>query len=248
MNIIQSICLFLLPSSFNRLIFKRSKNVKISPKAKIGFSFIRCNKLELGNNAKIGHLNFIKITGGVIMKSDTSIHHLNFIKGDFQIQLENGAWINNQNKISSISHSYHKIYLKLGEKAAIGVNHLLDMTDSISIGDYSMLAGAQTQIWTHSFFFSKNSSRFARLDASVSIGKHCYIGSRCCILSGVRIDDAITIGAQTCISKSLSKQGLYVSQGIRFLEFDPDKRMNEFGEPVDNTFIYNKDAEEHSSN
>lgn len=64
MNIIQSICLFLLPSSFNRLIFKRSKNVKISPKAKIGFSFIRCNKLELGNNAKIGHLNFIKITGG----------------------------------------------------------------------------------------------------------------------------------------------------------------------------------------
>lgn len=181
------------------------------------------------------------------MKKGTSIGHINFIKGDFSVSMECNSWIKNQNKISSTSHSYHKVVLSLGERAAIGAGHLLDMTDSVTIGDYSMLAGAGTQIWTHAFFFSKNSSKFARLDASVSIGKHCYIGARCCILSGVTISDAVTIGAQTCVSKSLDKQGLYVSQGLRYIEFDPDMRMASFHTPMDKDFIFSKDVEERNN-
>lgn len=34
------------------------------------------------------------------------------------------------------------------------------------------------------------------------------------------------IGANTCVSKNLDMSGLYVSQSLRFIEFDPDKKMS----------------------
>ena len=120
------------------------------------------------------------------------------------------------------------------------MKQLLDMTDSITIGESSMLAGADTQIWTHSFLFSKTEKKYARIDSPVVIGKHCYIGARCTILSVVNIADAITVGACTCVSKSLNVQGLYTSQDLKYKKFDPDERMENLGRPVMNTFIYRK--------
>ena len=247
MSFFQSILLFLFPTWFCKLLFIKSKSVVIGKNSKIGFSYIKCKKLKLGPNCKIGHLNYISV-GGVYLKSGCYIQHLNFIRGQFDIIMEDNSWINNKNKISSIGNAYHNVVLNLNEGASIGVRHLLDMTDSITIGAYSMLAGADTQIWTHSFFFSKDSPKFARLDAPVNIGKHCYIGARCCILSGVNISDAVTVGAQTCVSKSLDKQGLYVSQGLRYIEFDPNKRISSFHTPMSKDFIFSKNVEERNNN
>lgn len=128
----------------------------------------------------------------------------------------------------------------MNERAKIGVKHLLDMTDSIIIGHDSMLAGADTQIWTHNFFFSAHTTKIAREDASVRIGNNCYIGARCTITAGVDIGDAITVGANSCVTKSLRKQGLYVGQGLRYLEFNPDEKISNMGEPVSNNFIYRR--------
>lgn len=150
--------------------------------------------------------------------------------------------IGNQNKVSSLGASYHDVSLTLGRAASINVRHLLDMTDSISVGEGTTLAGVDTQIWTHSFYFSHTSSRKARVDAPVAIGRHCYVGARCTIMPGVAIGDGIIVGAGCCIPKSLNRQGLYVGQGLRFIEFDADEKIARLGSPVCRDFIYRKNC------
>lgn len=241
MKYIVSILLFFLPPSIVNFICRclRYHGFKISGEnIKVGFSIIICDEIELTDNSSIGHLNLIKCNK-LLMKGG-EIQHLNFIKGCFSVKMFERSWINNQNKISALGKTYHDVSLILEEGAKIGVKHLLDMTDSITIGKNSMLAGADTQIWTHNFYFSKNSSKMAREDAPVIIGTNCYIGARCTIMAGVNISNAITVGANSCISKSLSKQGLYVGQGLRFIEFDPDKKMDDLGVPIYKDFIFKR--------
>ena len=168
------------------------------------------------------------------------IGHLNFVKGDFTVDMAHASRIGNQNKISSLGASYHAVSLTLGSAASINVRHLLDMTDSISIGDGTTLAGVDTQIWTHGFYFSHTSTRKARVDAPVAIGRHCYIGARCTIMPDVAIGNGITVGACCCIPKSLKRRGLYVGQGLRFIEFDADEKIAQLGSPVCSDFIYRK--------
>lgn len=213
MKYLVAVLLFLFPVRFVNICCKclRYKGLNVHGKnIKIGFSIILCDKIDLSDNSRIGHLNLIKCKNLSMVSS--KINHLNFIRGDFSIIMKIGSWINNQNKISAIDNAYHNVNLVLEERAKIGVKHLLDMTDSIFIGKDSMLAGADTQIWTHNFYFSKNSSKIAREDAPVIIGKNCYIGARCTIMAGVNISNGITIGAHCCVPKSLLKQGLYVGQ------------------------------------
>lgn len=236
-----SLILFLFPTVIVRLFVNlfNIKRIQINKDARIGFSWISARRIELDENTRIGHFNLIKVDS-LVVKKRAYIKHLNFIKGDFSLILGSDSWINHSNKISTIGHSYHPVKLELLSHAKIGVSHLLDMTDSIRIGEYSMLAGSDTQIWTHSFYYSKETAKIARIDAPVLIGSHCYIGSRCCITSGVTIGDAITVGAQTCVSKSIDKQGLYVSQPMRYIEFDPDNKINNLGEPIYSSYVYRK--------
>lgn len=211
-------------------------------KGSIGFSLVIVDKIELVGKSRIGHLNFIKCKS--LRMDDSKIYHMNFIRGNFAVEMGKEAWINSQNKISSIADSYHDVLLHMGKYAKIGVRHLLDMTDSISIGDYSMLAGADTQIWTHNYFFSKTTGKTVREDSPVYVGRNSYIGARCTIMAGVEIGDAVTVGAHCCVSKSVIRQGLYVGQGLRFIEFDPDKRIRLMGTPAYGENIFRRHKNE----
>lgn len=192
----------------------------------IGFSLIIADYFEIKNGAKIGHLNFIRVKK--IEMDNSSIKHLNFIKGDFFLITKKNTCIKNQNKISSLNKQPHDVVLLLEEGARIGTKHLLDTFDSITIGQNSILAGADTQVWTHSMFKSRNGNESVLIGKPVFIGRNCYVGARCTILPGVSIKDGIYLGACTCVSKSLEMPGLYVSSKLRFLEFDSDSRISEF--------------------
>lgn len=196
-------------------------------KYRIGFSLIWCNEIHLAEGASIGHFNII-IVDKLTMGKNARIGHLNFIKGWFDLHMAEKASIHLQNKISRIlspKDNYCKATLDLKYHAKIGVKHLLDMTRDITTGENSMLAGSGSQIWTYGFYFSKTGEQTTRIDGNVSIGKNCYIGARCVILPSVKIGDAITVGANVCVSKSISQQGLYVSQPLRYISFDPDEAV-----------------------
>ena len=158
------------------------------------------------------------------MKKRARINKLNYIHGDMDLLLGEDSDIFKANRIfgEPISNHYSRPTLILGENARMGSSHLLDMCDNITIGDNSMLAGTESQIWTHSFYFSKDGKKTYRVDSPVEIGHNCYIGARCVMSPGAIIPNSTTIGANVCVSKPLERSGLYVSQPLRFIPFDPD--------------------------
>jgi acetyltransferase-like isoleucine patch superfamily enzyme len=153
------------------------------------------------------------------------------IKGHLTVRLEGNAWINSQNKITAPAKSqrtWHEPQFILKTGAQVIMHHLFDVTDDIVIGERVTLAGDGTQIWSHAFFLG--SQKHVRVDGSVHIGNDCYIGARCVICAGVSIADHVALGAGTVVSKSLLEPGLYVSQPLRYINYDADESIRKMEE------------------
>ena len=113
--------------------------------------------------------------------------------------------------------------MELGILTKITANHFIDLTRSIKIGDYSIVAGVRSQFWTHGYLHDKTGPGRFRIDGEIIIGNNVYIGSNVVINAGVNIANAITIGSNSTVSKSLKQAGMYVNQGLRFIEKDYNK-------------------------
>lgn len=228
-----AIILFLLPVYISRFIIMLLGGGKIEKGAYIGFSMIIVNEIQIGASAHIGHLNVIKCNK-LYIGEKTQFRHLNIAKGFFNITIGSNTWFNHSNKFSKLTPKGTCVSLtevRIGDFASINTNITFDLSDSIHIGDGTVIAGSGTQIWTHSFYKSRiKLNESVKVTKPVSVGKNCYIGSNCGIMPGVSIGDGITVGSMTCVSKSLKIAGLYVSQPIRFVEFDPDDKISEIKE------------------
>jgi acetyltransferase-like isoleucine patch superfamily enzyme len=179
------------------------------------------NKLTLEANTRIGHFNFIKIDS-LDFSQAAYIGHLNIIRGPFSINFAKSSSVGNSNIISRAKKgiTYGDAVLNLGELAKITARHSVDLTRSVSIGDFSTIAGAGSQIWTHGYIHAPNGSERIRVDGEIKIMNNVYIGSKCILNAGVTINKAITVGSNSTISKDLIEPGMYVGQKLRFIEKD----------------------------
>lgn len=210
----------LLPSKAAILLLKLLGH-NVSWKSKIGFSIIIVEKLILHENSRIGHFNFINIQT-VNFSSGAYIGHLNIIKGPFCLKFAKRGSVGNSNIISraKIGITYNKAVLTIGELSKITARHSIDLTRSITIGDYSTIAGAGSQVWTHGYIHASSGPGRIRIDGEIKINNNVYIGSQCILNAGVTINSAITVGSNSTISKDLKESGMYVGQKLRFLEKD----------------------------
>lgn len=190
--------------------------------ARIGFSIVLVGKLKMKQNARIGHFNLVKCKQ-LHLEPGAYIGKFNAISGPtLDIYLhENGA-IGGSNRIyrAKAPITYGNATLEIGVASKITYRHFIDCTRSIRFGNYSTLAGAGSQIWTHGYFHAEHGIERVRIDGEVNIGTNVNISSACVINSGVTISDGITVGSHVCVSRSLLKKGMYVSQGLRFIPKD----------------------------
>lgn len=188
------------------------------------------DKLSLDEDISIGHFNYISVHK-LSMKKGARIGKLNRIKGNIDVELEEKAFLDHKivasgpNKILTVKG---RSKLQLGKGAHI-VRGLFNLTDSIYIGNNSTVAGSGSEFWTHSFYIGKELSR---VDGSIQIGDNCYIGSKCIFMPGVKVADNITIGAGSCVAKSLSEKGTYVNQPLRYIPIGADDAILKYGEPI----------------
>lgn len=174
------------------------------------------------------------------MEKYAQIGHFNRIRGRFNIVMRKHAVIYNHNVIATArKDNYEPVYFTMHERSHITASHHIDMTSSFSLGAFSTIAGCGTQIWTHSYFHLKT-GEVVRVDGSVRIQDNCYIGSGSIICPNVVIVNGVSVGAGTNVSKSLTKQGLYVSQSLRFVEFDPDEKISSMKDKQVLPYIYKK--------
>lgn len=197
---------------------------KVHSSAKIGFSMIWIDgALNLKEHAMIGHFNLIRVNS-IHINQRGYIGNYNRLNGPFEIFLDEKAAIGNGNKFfrAPIGTSYGKAILRLGLLSKITANHRVDCTRSISIGNYTTIAGNDSQIWTHAYYHDKFGPGRFRIDGDIEIGNNVNIGSRCVLNCGVTITDNVVVGSNSCISKSLLEPGTYVSRSLRFIEQSVD--------------------------
>ena len=231
----RTILLFFLPSCILCWLFSIKARKKIK-NVHIGFSIIYVDTLEIEDNIYIGNGNKILIHS-LKMKQGSRINKKNSFFGKFSIQLNKEAVISRHNKFNSDNSPYTNRVLSLGENTIIVSQHSFDVTRSIIIGDNSIFAGSNSQVWTHSFYHSKNGKDRWRVDSEVNIGNNVYVGSMCVICPGVTICDSTHIGAAVCVSKSLIQPGLYVNQPLRYIEMDPDEAVKKYRVVQETPFV-----------
>lgn len=159
--------------------------------ANIGrFNRVQCVKLTMQKGSKLSLMNTIALVKEVVMLEDSEINRRNVIMGLYEPEFEG--------KESCIFF--------LGEKSLLTVHHKIDCTSSVKVGKNVVIAGSDTQFWTHGFDVERH-----MITKPIVLGNNIYIGSRSLICHGVSIADNVVIGAGTCVSKSISESGFYVS-------------------------------------
>jgi acetyltransferase-like isoleucine patch superfamily enzyme len=225
MKLVLTVIFGLIPINVLKITLLNLLGHKIDYTSKIGYSILLTSNINLGKHTRIGHFNFIKIKT-VTLEEKAFIKHLNYIKGPFLLVIKKKGSMSNQNKIRRAYPpvTYAVSTLEIGINTQIASNQFLDLTKSIIIGENSQIAGVGAQLWTHGYYHAtdKDHNRI-RIDGEIHIGNNVYIGSRCIFNPGVSVSNAIHIGSGSVISKNLEKPGMYVNQGLRFIENDFEK-------------------------
>lgn len=181
-----NLLIILLPWTLRRFILIKCYHYEIDPTAKIGLSYIYPDKLKMGKNATIGHLNVAVHLHYIEMADECTICQQNWITG-FPI---NGKGFFEEFK-------NRKPQLIMGKDSAITKKHMIDCTDTVTIGAYTSIAGYGTQILSHSTSLQHNNQSCA----PIHIGHHCFVGTRSIILPGSVLPDQSVLGAGAVMKK-----------------------------------------------
>lgn len=211
---VRAALLAIFPTSVVRRVVNRM-GYDIAAGAKIGFSWVACSGLEMKKNSRIWH--FSKLTGPFVATLDENSyigHFINATRG-------------------RIGVSYGESVLKLGLSSNITSRHRLDLCCSITIGNFSTIAGNGSQLWTHGYVHEMEGIARYRIDGPIVIEDNVYIGSMSFISMGVRIAKGVIVGGGTSVAKDLLKPGLYVSGPLRQLPRPPEPDQRADLEAVD---------------
>lgn len=194
---------------------------KIHPSAKIGFSILALHRIYMDKNTSIGHFNIIR-ANKLLMREGAFMKRFNRVIGPINLLFQEHAALATSNSVyrAEAPVSVGLATLKLGKLGQIVSQNKLDLTKSITIGDNTTVGGHGGQFWTHGFVHAKKGAGRVRVDGEIVLGNNVYVGSRCMFNPGVYVGDAVTIGANVCVSKSFKKPGMYVPQSLRRIPQD----------------------------
>lgn len=212
----------LLPWLARRHMLGHIFGYQIDPSARISaFSWIYPEQLTMGEGARIGPL--------------TVAIHLDSIEMGSFATIGRGNWITGHPK-KSVAHFAHRVdrnpCLKMGDHSAITKSHLIDCTDSVSIGAFTTVAGYGSQFITHGIDYQTNRQGCH----PISIGSYCLLGTRIVAIGGAVLPDYNVLGAGAVLAgkhveswrvyagapakpvKEISKDAAYFSRPIGFVK------------------------------
>ena len=198
----------LFPWKVRRFILIRFYHYQIHPTARIGLSYIYPKHLIMEEGAYIGHLNVAIHLELILMEKDCTISQKNWITG-FPLD----------NKTNFQDFPNRKPYLIMKKDSAITKQHLVDCTDTVTIGELTSVGGYGTQILSHSTSLQMNKQSCA----PITIGHHCFVGTRSIILPGSILPNHSVLGAGAVLKKQFTEEyALYGGVPAKFI-----KKMDE---------------------
>ena len=205
----------LLPTRVKVFLYKKVLGWDIHPSAKIGLSLLLCRKLVMAEDTRIAHFTIVKGISLLCMDKSSSLGSLNWVSGFPLITSKH---------FSRDSSRYPMLHIK--EHGAITNKHLIDCTDSVTIGRYSTFAGFRSQILTHSIDLKEARQRCS----PVEVGNYCFVGTNCVLLPGAKVPNKSILAAGAVLSVELvDEECLYggvPAKKIKHIELDNYKYMS----------------------
>jgi len=178
-----------LPWALRRRLLSVCLGYEIAPTARIGLSLLLADKLVLKDKALIGHLNYIGRLDLLEMHEEAVIGRYNWISGTSR--RENADFLKGHRNRASV--------LIMGKAALIMNWHLLDCMDSVTMGEFSGLAGFRSKIITHGV----DVIRGKLVCAPVVIGAYTMVGSGSTLMKGVNISRCCVVSVDSVVMKSV---------------------------------------------
>ena len=92
--------------------------------------------------------------------------------------------------------------LVIGNHCGIGVRYYFDIQDTLSIGDYTTLAGVSSIFYTH-YLDVINGNQSTK---PVRIGKYCMIGANVRFVPGASVPDYCVVGMGSVVTKAFAEE------------------------------------------
>ncbi len=209
----------LIPISVVKIAFLNALGHKISYKARIGYGLLLVKKITAKEGAIIKSFSRIAIDN-ILLEKNAVLQRFNTIKGPFDLEVMEGASIGRRNSLirTKGEDKISKSVFRIEYRSNVVSENFFDLTRSITIGENTVIGGVLGSYWTHGFYHADEGDERIRIDGEIVIGDNVYIGSSCLFNPGVRIGNAIHIGAGTVVSKSLLEKGMYVSGPLRHID------------------------------
>jgi len=164
---------------------------EIHPTSRIGIAWVLPYRLIMEAHSRIGHFTVCKGLGLLHLKKSATIGKANWITG---YPSEASPHFKNQKD--------RKPQLVIGDHAAITNRHLVDCTNSVKIGKFTIIAGFRSQILTHSI----DLELCRQWSAPITIGDFCFVGTDCVFLGGSSLPSYSVLGAKSLLNKSYSDE------------------------------------------
>lgn len=185
-----------LPWSLRRRALNIFFGYEIAPSAFIGYSFLAVERCRISENARIGHLTFVKGLSLLQLDEHGTLGNLNWVTGFPKTKKEHFAGDTERDPC-----------LLIERHAAITNRHMVDCTDRVTIGAFSTVGGFRSQILSHAIDLIANRQSCR----PITVGAYCFVGTGAILLKGSVLPDRSILGAGSVLTKAMSEPGMLYS-------------------------------------
>ncbi len=159
-------------------VYRRLFRWRIGTGVSIGFSYLDCGSVTLGDDVRIGHFNLIK--------------------GIKTLSIGTGTYLANCNHLFGASYPEWASELTIGENVNFMSRHFVDVGGTVEIGDRAVIGGRETHVWSHTRTFVNGQPKLAA--TSVHIGADVYVGARAMLIS-CSVPAGAVVGGGSVVTK-----------------------------------------------
>jgi acetyltransferase-like isoleucine patch superfamily enzyme len=170
------------------MLLNRVLGWDIDPTARLGVTvFANCGHVRVGKGVRIGHGNIFRNLRSVEIGDGAEIGQLNWFTVDE----------------SFLDSESERGVFSLGKGAALTSRHYLGCAGRVRIGDYSVIGGVRSVVFTAEMDVQNGRQRVRNVD----VGSYCLIGAGVMVAPGAVIPDHSVISIGSVVKGRLEQPG-----------------------------------------
>lgn len=190
MRILAALLLAPMPQPLKRFAMGRLLGAQIDKSARIGFSIVDSEVLEMGPGSRIGHLTVIRGLRRTRLGAGAAVGNLNWITASPMFRTQSAEDSDDGSFI-------------LGRESAVTSRHYIDCAGGVWIGDYTTVAGVRSTILSHEIDLAEG----IQTTKTIHIGDYCFVSSNVCLTPGASIPDRCTVAMGAVVVGELAPAG-----------------------------------------